>query len=70
MKNILIYLKNQLKLAIKISSCDINPIDDIELDFYSKELKSIIRSILRKEPELRPSAKQILSDAVFSTKSQ
>lgn len=54
---------NQLKLAYRISLCEVLPIDN---DKYSLDLKTLIQLILSKEPDERPSAKQILSHPLFN----
>ncbi|RNA10655.1 serine threonine- kinase Nek9 [Brachionus plicatilis] len=56
---------NQLKLALKISQCNIN---DIEAD-YSTELKDMIKIIFSKDPEQRPSAQEILQSCIFNSNS-
>lgn len=50
---------------MKISVCDVN---EIENDIYSAELKSLVKTILSKDPNLRPSAREILNNPLFSTR--
>ena len=56
---------NQLKLACRISLCEVLPID---IDEYSADLKQLIKQILSKEAEDRPSAKEILNEAILSSR--
>jgi serine/threonine protein kinase len=60
-------LQNQLKLAIKISTCDVNEID---IEEFSLELRQLVKSILSKDPDERPSAREILDHPVFSSRSE
>lgn len=56
---------NQLKLACRISLCEVLPIDR---DEYSNDLKALIKRILSKEAEDRPSAKEILNETIFRSR--
>ena len=65
LKHYFIQFQNQLKLAMKISTCNV---DEIEIDQYSSDLKELIKKILSKEPAQRPSAREILNHELFSSK--
>ena len=43
---------NHLKLALKIISFDVN---ELSMDEYDVELKNLVKKILSKEPDSRPS---------------
>lgn len=43
---------NQLKLAFKITMCDVS---EINSETYSEELRKLIKQLLSKDPKLRPS---------------
>lgn len=43
---------NQLKLALKITTCDVS---DISVENYSDELRKLVKRLLSKDPKLRPS---------------
>jgi serine/threonine protein kinase len=50
---------------MKISTCDVK---DIVLEEYSIELRNLVKNILSKEPEFRPSAKEILNHSMFKSR--
>jgi len=56
---------NQLKLAIKISECNIS---EIEISQYDDELKRLVKQILSKDPSARPTAREILNNALFRSR--
>ena len=55
-------LKNQLKLALKISTSNI---DMIEINSFSTELRNLVRKLLSRDPIERPTAKEILNEPIF-----
>jgi serine/threonine protein kinase len=58
-------MKNQLQLALKISKYNTQ---DIQSENYCEELKQIVGKMLTKDPELRPSATEILKEPIFSSR--
>lgn len=60
----LFFVQNQLKLAIKITYQEIESID---VDEYPSELKSLVLKTLEKNPDSRPSARDLLNDPIFAS---
>ena len=56
---------NQLKLALRISQGQVR---DIQVDSYTGELKKLIKKILTKNPDDRPSAKDILAEKLINSR--
>ena len=52
-----------MKLALKISQCNINDI----VNEYAPELKDMIKKIFSKDPEQRPSAQEIIQSSIFNS---
>jgi hypothetical protein len=45
-------------------------VSDIKVESYSEKLKQLIKKILTKNPELRPSASEILNEPILSAKTE
>jgi serine/threonine protein kinase len=45
-------------------------VEDITVDTYSDDLKKLIKQILTKDPEGRPSANEILNNPTLSCKTE
>jgi hypothetical protein len=45
-------------------------IEDIKVDIYNEELKQLIKKILTKNPEFRPSASEILNEPILSLRAE
>jgi hypothetical protein len=43
-------------------------VNDEELQNYSNEMKILVKQMLEKNPDLRPTSKDILSNKIFSQK--
>lgn len=56
---------NQLKLALKIISFDVN---ELNMDEYDNDLKNLVKKILSKEANNRPTAKEILNEEIFASR--
>jgi hypothetical protein len=52
-------------VAIKILSSEI---DEEQIEQYSTEMKTLVKSLLNKDPDSRPSARDILASDMFASK--